>query len=190
MKWKTEKREISELKPFPGNPRKADEKEVKDLDRSLERFDVADPLIINTDNVVIGGNFRLSRLKEKGIKEVDVRVPDRKLTRKEAEELNLRLNKNQGNWDNDLLANFDEDLLKEVGWEGEEILEIFSLSEIDNYEVDFDRLQVLMVNPVGGVKLKERLLLQFEKEDYDKLKRFLENEENERFLKEKIIGLL
>ena len=137
MKWKTEKRKVSELKPFPGNPRQANEKEVRDLDKSLEKFNVADPLIINTDNTVIGGNFRLSRLNEKGVKEVDVRVPDKKLTRKEAEELNLRLNKNQGEWDKDLLANFDEALLKGVGWDSEELDQIFDLGlEEDDFNVE------------------------------------------------------
>ena len=137
MKWKTEKRKISELKPYPGNPRKANEKEVKDLDNSLRKFSVAEPLVINTDNTVIGGNFRLSRLKEKGVKEVDVRVPDRKLTKREADELNLRLNKNQGQWDEDLLANFDEELLKEVGWESEELDEIFQLGlEEDEFNAE------------------------------------------------------
>ena len=146
IRWRTEKRKISELKPFPGNPRKANEKEIKDLDKSLEKFNVADPLIINTDNIVIGGNFRLSRLREKGIKEVDVRVPDRKLTRKEAEELNLRLNKNQGSWDEELLANFDEELLKEVGWSEAELEKIFFGLESSIYKKE---LVVPVYRPYG-----------------------------------------
>ena len=132
--WKSEKRNIKELKPFPGNPRKADEKEVADLDKSLERFDLAAPLIINQDGTVIGGNFRLSRLIKKGRKIVDVRVPNRLLTRKEAEELNLRLNKNQGSWDFDVLANFGEGLLKDIGFESEELDKIFQLGE--NEDID------------------------------------------------------
>jgi len=127
IEWRTEKRRIDELKEFPGNPRKASEKQVKDLDESLKRFNVADPLVINTDGTVIGGNFRLKRLKEMGIKEVDVRVPSRELTRKEMEELNLRLNKNTGEWDFDLLANFGENLLKGVGFESVELDKIYDL---------------------------------------------------------------
>lgn len=48
--------------------------------------------------------------------EVDVRVPDRELTLDEEMELNLRLNKNTGRFDLEALANFDEDLLKNVGF--------------------------------------------------------------------------
>ncbi len=132
---------MSDLKPFEGNPRKATEKDIEDLDRSLERFDVAEPLVINTNGEVIGGNFRLSRLKEKGVDEVDVRVPDRKLNRKEAEELNLRLNKNQGRWDFDVLANFGEDLLKDVGFESDELDQVFGLDMADEFDEqkEFDK---------------------------------------------------
>ncbi|XOB46639.1 MAG: DNA modification methylase [Candidatus Nealsonbacteria bacterium] len=134
--WKSEKREISKLKPFEGNPRKANEKEVNDLTKSLDRFNLADPLIINTTGEIIGGNFRFSLLKKKGIKDVDVRVPNRKLSRKEAEELNLRLNKNQGLWDFDILANLSEDLLKDSGFSSEELDKIFGTESVD--EDDFD----------------------------------------------------
>lgn len=135
IEWHTEKRKIKDLKLFLGNPRKANEKQIADLDKSLEKFNVAEPLVINTDGEVIGGNFRLSRLKEKGIEEVDVRVPSRTLTRKEAEELNIRLNKNTAEFDYDLLANFSEELLNEVGFESEELDKIFNLEATED---DFD----------------------------------------------------
>lgn len=125
--WRTEKRLVSDLKPYPKNPRKFTKEEKKRLKESIDKFNVADPLIINIDNTVIGGNFRLLILKEKNIKEVDVRVPSRKLTQKEADELNLRLNKNQGDWDISLLSNFDQDLLKNIGWTNAELDKIFGV---------------------------------------------------------------
>jgi len=134
--WHNEKRKLSELKPFEGNPRKAGEKEYQNLNESLERFNLADPLVINTDGTVIGGNFRLKILNDKKVEEVDVRVPNRTLTRKEAEELNLRLNRNQGLWDYDILANFNEDLLKDVGFENEELDEIFGLEMVDEFDIE------------------------------------------------------
>lgn len=141
--WKTERRKVKDLKPFEGNPRQAGEKEYNDLKTSLEKFNVAEPLVINTDGTVIGGNFRLRILKDKGIEEIDVRVPSRTLTKKEAEELNLRLNKNQGLWDYDLLANFDEDLLKDVGFSSEELDEIFGLEIDDEFDVEKELNKVL-----------------------------------------------
>ena len=117
LTWKTERRKIEDLTLFEGNPRQASEKECQELTKSLDRFNVADPLIINLNNEVIGGNFRLKILKDKGIEEVDVRVPNRILTKEEANELCLRLNRNTGSWDFDLLANFSEDLLLDSGFD-------------------------------------------------------------------------
>jgi DNA modification methylase len=136
--WKNEARRLKDLRPFKGNPRKATEEEIKNLTKSLDNFNLADPLVINTDGEVIGGNFRLSLLKKKKGEEekIDVRLPNRKLTRREAEELNLRLNKNQGSWDLELLANFGEDLLKEVGFESEALDEIFGLEIDDNFDIE------------------------------------------------------
>lgn len=141
--WRTEKRKIDELKPFEGNPRQATEKQKEDLSKSLERFNLAEPIVINTDNTIIGGHFRWRILKEKGIKEIDVRMPNRTLTRKEVEELNLRLNKNVGEWDLDLLANFDEEFLKEIGWSAEELDEIFGLEVDDEFDVEKELNKVL-----------------------------------------------
>jgi len=43
MKWKNEKRKLSELKEMQGNPRKGTEKQAQDLIKSLEKFNLADP---------------------------------------------------------------------------------------------------------------------------------------------------
>ena len=59
-------------------------------------------LIINTDNRIIGGHMRRRIMLQSGYKPddlVDVRVPERELTEREAEELAIRLNKNTGDWD-------------------------------------------------------------------------------------------
>lgn len=134
--WRTEKRKIKDLKFYPNNPRFANEKDFQDLEKSIEKFNLADPLIINHDNTVIGGNFRLKVLQKKGIEEIDVRVPSRPLSKEEADELNLRLNKNQGRWDWGLLANFNESLLNEVGFSEEELKNItdFDFEDIQNTE--------------------------------------------------------
>ena len=50
--------------------------------------------------------------------EIDVRVPSRTLTDREVEELNIRLNKNTGSFDFDILANnFEVDDLLDWGFE-------------------------------------------------------------------------
>ena len=141
--WRNEKRKVKDLKFFKGNPRTATEKQEKDLGTSLERFNLADPLVINTDNTVIGGNFRLRLLRKKDIEEIDVRVPSRPLNKKESDELNLRLNKNQGEWDWDLLENFGEDLLKDVGFENDELDRVFGMEIREEFDIEKELNKVL-----------------------------------------------
>ena len=81
INWKTEKRKINELIPFEGNPRKMNEKQVADLKKSLEKFNLVEIPAITTDNVILAGHQRLKILQMLGRGEeiIDVRVPDRVL---------------------------------------------------------------------------------------------------------------
>jgi DNA modification methylase len=135
ISWVNEKRMIAELIPAKYNPRQASDKENQDLALSIDRFSLADPIIINRNNTVIGGHFRLRVLQSKGINEVDVRVPNRLLDEAEEKELNLRLNKNTGSWNFDLLADFGKDMLAGVGFESFDLDKIFSDSIKED---DFD----------------------------------------------------
>lgn len=112
--------DIDELVPSEYNPRKATKKEWQDLENSISRFGIVEPLVVNSaperKNIIIGGHFRYEVAKKLGIKKlpvVYVNIPD---LNKEME-LNLRLNKNTGHWDWDMLANFDEQLLYDVGFD-------------------------------------------------------------------------
>jgi hypothetical protein len=127
--------DINELKPAEYNPRKANKKQIEDIKKSIERFGLVDPLIVNNaenrKNIVIGGHLRLKVAKEMGYKEVPVvyvNIPD---IEKE-KELNIRLNKNTGEFDYDLLANFDEDFLKDIGFDEKEL----------NFFVDINDLEI------------------------------------------------
>lgn len=105
IEWHVEKRKISQLKDYDKNPRRITKEQAEHLKTSLERFGLAERPIINLDNTIIGGHQRRSILKKMGLKEVECNVPDRMLDEKEVEELNIRLNKNSGEFDYDLLAN-------------------------------------------------------------------------------------
>jgi len=119
--WKLEKRKLSELKEWPDNPRFMTEDQANDLANSINRFGFAEPIIINTDNMIIGGHMRKKILITKmGISpstEVPVMVPSRKLTEDEMVEFAIRLNKNTGSFDFDKLANdFDNEELFSWGF--------------------------------------------------------------------------
>ncbi len=115
---------VEKLNPAPYNPRKWSEDAIAQLTESIKSFGLVDPILVNsaTDrkNVVIGGHFRLKVAKDLGIKEVPVVYIDIPDIERE-KELNIRLNKNLGDWDYELLAEFDETLLSTIGFDSEEI---------------------------------------------------------------------
>jgi hypothetical protein len=120
IQWSTVKRKISALVPHPKNPRQMTETQVAALTQSIERFNLAEIPVINTDDMLLAGHqrLRIMALLGRGDEEIDVRLPSRALTPAEADEYLLRSNKNTGEWDWDLLANnFDEPLLEDVGFD-------------------------------------------------------------------------
>ena len=126
IKWSVESRKLSELKAYEKNPRRITEKGLNDLIKSLELFGLAEPIVINRDDTIIGGHARVQGLKRihkgKALK-VDVYVPDRLLDEAEVAELCIRLNKNvAGVFDFDMLANeFDPRHLVAFGFSEEEL---------------------------------------------------------------------
>ena len=142
MKWLNEKRKLSELKPAKYNPRKISPKQLADLTKSIEKFELVDPIIINRDSTIIGGHQRYSILKDKykgNGYEVDVRVPERALSKDQEKELNIRLNRNLGEFDFDLLATFDEKFLEEIGFDESDLVQIFNVEKnIKESEVDLN----------------------------------------------------
>lgn len=122
--WHNERRRVSSLIKWAINPRRITPSQLEQLKTSLQKFNLADPIIVDTDDTIVGGHQRLNVLKVLGREdeEIDVRVPNRKLTEEEFQELALRLNLNQGEWDWELLGeHFDVEQLIEFGFD-EDIL--------------------------------------------------------------------
>ncbi len=142
---------VRELNPAPYNPRKWGDNSIAQLKESIKKFGLIDPLIVNSAkerrNVVIGGHFRLKVAKDLGFKEVPVVYLNISNLERE-KELNLRLNKNLGDWNWDLLAEFDEPFLSDVGFTSEELDDIFDIE--DTHEVfDLDKeLKKLDINKI------------------------------------------
>lgn len=110
--------DISALTPADYNPRTHDANEAEQLKESIRRFGAVDPIIVNQHpnrlNVVVGGHFRLEVMRELGYTQVPVVFVTLPLDRER--ELNLRLNRNTGRWDYELLKEFNMDLLLDVGF--------------------------------------------------------------------------
>lgn len=143
---------VSELKLTEYNPRKWSDAQKKELQESLQRFGVVDPIIVNgaenRKNIIIGGHFRFTVLKELGYAEVPViylQIPD---IEKE-KELCIRLNKNQGEFDLELLAQFDESFLQDIGFDSEELDTVFDDNEIKEEQFDLKKeLDKLNINNI------------------------------------------
>lgn len=136
MEWKLEKRKLSELHANEKNPRKLSKSDAQQLQRSIEKFGVCEPIVINWDGTIIGGHQRVKTLKKLGYKEVEVYLPDQPLSEKEADELNIRLNKNSGDFDFDILANsWDPNDLVDWGFSMEEL----HLESIPSHEGEEDQ---------------------------------------------------
>ena len=106
------------------NPRQLTKDQHSQLKDSIKRFGLVDPLIINKnkdrENILVGGHQRLRIAKELGIKTIPCVEVDLPLDQEK--ELNIRLNKNVGEWDYDSLANyFDASELTDWGFTDDEL---------------------------------------------------------------------
>jgi hypothetical protein len=123
--WTNEKRKLSELIPWPRNPRQIKTDQAKRLVQSFDEFGQVETIAIGPGNEVYNGHQRLNVLAQKFGKdyEVEVRVASRALTEKEREKLTIFLHKGAaGEFDFDVLANeFELDDLLEWGFTGEEL---------------------------------------------------------------------
>lgn len=137
------------------NPRKWSKEQKEALKESIIKFGAVDPILVNSNderkNIVIGGHFRLDVCKELGYTEVPVVFLN--LTSEKEAELNIRLNKNLGEWNFELLAEFDESLLSEIGFSSEELDNIFSLDDKEesfNLEEQLKKLNIQKINAKKG----------------------------------------
>lgn len=148
---------VSELLASEYNPRSHDAQTAVQLRRSIEKYGFCDPIIANSyherKNRIIGGHFRLEVAKELGYKTVPVVYLNIDSLEQE-KELNLRLNRNVGEWDWKLLAKyFDEGFLSDVGFSSEEFDKYFPTidsPESFDLEKELKKLDINQVNVQKG----------------------------------------
>lgn len=105
---------LSKLKPSPYNPRKPlkpGSRGWKKLERSIDEFDLVQPLVWNrTTGHVVSGHQRLEILRERGVQSVEVVVVE--LSQEREKCLNITLNNASvgSSWDFDRLGLVMEDL--------------------------------------------------------------------------------
>lgn len=144
--------------------------EYENLRRSITTYGMLIPVIWNKrTNRVVGGHQRLTILENEGEAEVDVSVVD--LDETQEKQLNIALNKIEGGWDDEKLA----ELLMELGEDA--TLTGFTQQEIDSLTNDIDSL-------IDGDTVNEELKaieelfnvsLTFDKADQEELKAYVKD---------------
>jgi ParB-like chromosome segregation protein Spo0J len=109
---------INLIKANPNNPRIIKDDKFNKLVKSIAEFPKMlqlRPIVVDANNIVLGGNMRLKACKEAGLKEVYI-IEAKDLSDSEQQQFIIKDNIGFGEWDWDLLANeWDEDELKDWG---------------------------------------------------------------------------
>lgn len=168
---------LSAIKQNPNNPRSINKDKFVKLVKSIEEFPrmlELRPIVLNKDNIVLGGNMRLKACKQIGLTEVPVVYAD-DLTEEEQRQFIIKDNVGFGDWDWELLANeWDVSDLNDWGLDLPDInVEVLEAEE-DNYE-EPDNLQVDVV--LGDlIEIGEHRLLCGDSTDYDQVAQLMNGE--------------
>ncbi len=140
IEWRTERRKVKDLIRYEKNPRKLSEAQLDGLKRSLKKFNLAELPAINTDGTLVAGNQRVLALSLLGRDEdeIEVRVPNRALTKAEFRDYLLTSNRSGGTWDFEKLAEeFDLGELLTAGFDSTDLSNIFD-DNLDITDDEFD----------------------------------------------------
>ena len=157
---------LSNIKPNPNNPRIIKDEKFDKLVKSIKDFPKMmelRPMVINSDNIVLGGNMRLKALKELGYKEVPYEWVKRaeNLTEDEARRFIIADNLGFGEHDWEMLSTeWDADELSDWG------LEVPAFAEEVDYSIldDDDEINQQLEDMTAGVK--KAIQIEFEAEHY------------------------
>lgn len=133
---------VGQLKANPNNPRVIRDDKFQRLVKSIKDFPEmleARPIVVNPDNIVLGGNMRLRAIKELKLKEVPVYVAS--WSEVQEKEFTIKDNVGFGEWDWDILANeWDEVELKDWGLDVWQPDESFEVDDSENQEQSSPKL--------------------------------------------------
>jgi len=171
---------LSAIKQNPNNPRSINKDKFAKLVKSIEEFPrmlELRPIVLNKDNIVLGGNMRLKACKHIGLTEVPVVYAD-DLTEEEQRQFIIKDNVGFGDWDWELLANeWDVSDLNDWGLDLPDMDVQVLEAEEDNYE-EPDNLQIDVV--LGDlIEIGDHRLLCGDSTDSDQVARLMNGEKAE-----------
>ena len=136
---KTEKVSIKEVIPNKSNPRIIKDDKFKKLVQSIKDFPQMleiRPIVVDENNIILGGNMRFKACIEAGLKEVFI-IKANDLTEEQKHEFIVKDNVGFGEWDWNILANeWDTDKLTDWGLDLPLDVSVQELeAEEDDYEI-------------------------------------------------------
>lgn len=148
LEWRTERWPLSKLRHWDQNPRTISSERKEKLKERIQERGYHGVLKIDVDGTVISGNQSMDALLELGWTEVDVKVPNRKLTKKEREAVGIESNIHDGEFDYSALAGFDLEMLRGIGLTARELDKI-SGATADDDDFDAEEEAKAIVKPVS-----------------------------------------
>lgn len=166
LKWFTVQKKVDDLIPQKINPRKISDKQLKDLKKSLEKYNLVEIPAIDLDGTILAGHQRIRVLKllDRGEELIDVRQPNRKLTEEESKEYLLASNALGGDWDFSLLKEFNIDTLTDIGFDPDILAnawdkDISEKEEVFNEKEELNKIKEPITKLGDIIELREHRLI-------------------------------
>ena len=117
---------INDIKPYEKNAKKHPAKQIKQVAESIKEFGFNQPIVVDSNNVIIVGHGRFEAAKLLGLQ--DVPTIQVNLTEEQAKAYRLADNKlNESEWDMDLaigeLKELSEQIFNLTGFDGDLLIE-------------------------------------------------------------------
>ena len=159
---------ITELKLNDINPREIKTKNFEKLKKSIKEFSKMmelRPIVINKENIILGGNMRYLAIKQLGYKEIPKKWLKKadKLTKEEEKRFMIEDNIQFGSWDFDILAN-EWNSLDLENW-GLELEDLHISNEIEKKQINekYDQVHFLISVPLNLVVKIDEFIKKIEK---------------------------
>lgn len=120
---------LADLRPAAYNPRVISEESMAGLTKSIERFGLVEPIVVNRrNNTIIGGHQRVAAMQAQGKSEAQVMVVD--LSDEDERALNVTLNNPHitGEWNKDMLTTLLDQIKSDetIDFDGLRLNELFN----------------------------------------------------------------
>lgn len=140
--WHTMEKKVNDLIPQDINPRVITDKQMSDLKKSLNKYNLVEIPAIDLNGKILAGHQRIKALQllGRGEEMIDVRIPNRELTEDEAKQYLIASNALGGDWDFSALKSFDLDLLLDIGFDEIELSKFWDNDvEIKDDPIDIEK---------------------------------------------------